>query len=164
MIVLETERLFLREFKVSDGQHFYSLNLDKEVLKYTGDHSFNNVKEAEEFLSKYHHYKKYGYGRWAVIRKQDDAFLGWCGLKCTPSTNEVDIGFRFLKNHWNKGYATEAAEACLDIGFEKFKITCIVGRAMKKNKPSIKVLEKIGLVYDKPFNFDGEEGVIYKTS
>lgn len=164
MIVLETERLFLRELKVSDGQHFYNLNLDKEVLKYTGDHSFNSVHEAEEFLSNYHHYKKYGYGRWAVIQKQDEAFLGWCGLKCTLATNEVDIGFRFFKKYWNKGFATEAAEACLKIGFEKFNITSIVGRAMIKNKPSIKVLEKIGLVYDKPFDFDGEEGVIYKTS
>ena len=76
--------------------------------------------------------------------------------------DEIDIGFRFFKKFWNKGYATESAIACLELGFHKFNLQQIVGRARKENIASIKVLEKIGLHYWKDFDFDGEEGVVYK--
>lgn len=164
MHILETQRLLLRELKPDDAQSFFDLNSDPEVMKYTGDKAFVSVDEAHDFLSKYDHYKKYGFGRWAVIHKTDSSFLGWCGLKFSPETQEHDIGFRFFKKYWNKGYATEAAEACLRMGFEELHLPCIVGRAMKENKASIKVLEKIGLKYWKENPCGGEAGVIYKLN
>ena len=164
MPILETPRLYLREITVEDAENAYLLNLDPEVVKYTGDLPFVNVEEARTFLQNYDHYKKYQFGRWAVISKSDDQFLGWCGLKYTAELNEYDIGFRLSKKFWNLGYATEAAKACIKLGFEKYHFNEIVGRAMKENVASIKVLEKIGLRYDKPFDFDGNEGVIYKLT
>jgi [ribosomal protein S5]-alanine N-acetyltransferase len=161
MKILETTRLFLREFTTDDAESFYLLNLDPDVVKYTGDPPFQSVEDAMIFLKNYDQYKKYKVGRWAVINKADDEFLGWCGLKYTPDLDEYDIGFRFFKNHWNKGYATESAKACIDLGFNKYNLTVIVGRAMKDNIASIRVLEKIGLTYLKSFDFDGHEGVIY---
>ncbi len=160
--IIETKRLFLRELTISDAENMYLLNLDPEVLQFTGDEPFSDVQGAKTFLEKYDHYSKYGFGRWAVINKENNDFLGWCGLKYSPELDEFDIGFRFFKKHWNKGYATEAAEACLKLGFEKFKMQKILGRAMLKNIGSIKVLEKIGLKYLKPFNFNDEQGVIYQ--
>lgn len=160
--LLETERLYLREFTVEDAKHFYLLNLDAAVIKYTGDASFKSIDEAKVFLQNYTHYQKYEYGRWAAIRKKDAVFLGWCGLKYTEQKEEVDIGFRFFKKYWNKGYATEASKACIQYGLEKLEINEIVGRAMKNNIASTKVLEKIGLSYCKMFDFDGNKGVIYK--
>ena len=160
--IIETKRLFLRELTISDAENMYHLNLDPEVLQFTGDEPFQDVQSAKTFLEKYNHYSKYGFGRWAVINKENIDFLGWCGLKYSPELDEFDIGFRFFKKHWNKGYATEAAEACLKLGFEKFKMQKILGRAMLKNIGSIKVLEKIGLKYLKPFNFNDEQGVIYQ--
>ena len=77
--------------------------------------------------------------------------------------NEYDIGFRFFKKYWNKGYATESSKACLSYGINELKMTEILGRAMKENKASIRVLEKIGLEFEKEFDFDGNIGVIYKT-
>ena len=68
----------------------------------------------------------------------------------------------FFEEEWNKGYATESAIACLDYGFEELKLRGIIGRAMKNNVRSIRVLEKIGLQYEKDIEFDGCEGVIYK--
>jgi ribosomal-protein-alanine N-acetyltransferase len=163
MLILETQRLLLREITESDAENAYLLNLDPDVIKYTGDKSFDSPAEAREFLSRYDHYKKYGFGRWGVISKENSEFMGWCGLKYSADTDEHDIGFRFFKKHWNKGYATESAMACLQLGFEKFNMGTIVGRAMKENAASIRVLEKIGLIYWKDFDFDGQQGVVYRV-
>lgn len=131
------------------------------VTKYTGDNPFESVFLVKEFLSNYDHYAKYGFGRWAVIHKPYNTFLGWCGLKYTPELGETDIGFRFFKKYWNQGFATESAKACIERGFRKFGLKRMVGRAMKENVASIKVLGKTGLTYLKSFDFEGEEGVIY---
>lgn len=160
---LETERLYLREITVDDAEHAYLLNLDEEVLRYTGDEPFESIEEAREFLSKYDHYAKYGFGRWGVIRKSDNVFLGWCGLKYTKELDEFDIGFRFSKKYWNKGYATESAIACLKIGFEKFKMPAIVGRARKENLASIRVLEKLGLTYSNSYEENGKTWMVYSV-
>lgn len=162
-MILTTQRLTLRQLTPEDAEHCYLLNADPEVIRYTGDDAFTDVEAARNFLEGYDHYEKYGFGRWAVIRKEDGAFLGWCGLKYTPETDEYDIGFRFFKKYWNQGYATEAALACLDYGFEKLGLKTIIGRAMKANTASVKVLDKIGMVYWKPMDFHGGEGVVYSA-
>jgi len=74
-------------------------------------------------------------------------FIGWCGLKLIPEKNEIDLGYRFQKNAWGKGYATESANACLKYAFEKHKLNRIVGRALPENINSIRVLEKCGMSY-----------------
>lgn len=160
----ETERLYLREMTPEDAPFAYTLNADPDVLKYTGDDSFDSIDEAREFLSNYDHYRHYGFGRWAVVLKSTNEVIGWCGLKYIADLDEFDIGFRFLKTHWNQGYASEAASVCLKAGFNHFKMPEIVGRAMKDNLGSIRVLEKIGLSYYKDYQFDEEDGVIYKIS
>lgn len=164
MNIAETERLILRELNAGDAESFYLLNLDPEVIKYTGDSSFSNIAEARVFLENYTHYKKYGYGRWAVIDQRSHDFLGWCGLKYTPASNQTDIGFRFFRKYWGNGYASEATEAALRIGFLQYHLKQIVGRAMKDNLASIHVLKKSGLLIHGSFDFDGQEGVLYEIS
>ncbi|WP_298308364.1 GNAT family N-acetyltransferase [Flavobacterium sp.] len=159
--ILETSRTYLRELTIDDALHFHELNADKEVIKYTGDVAFESIEKAKEFLLNYNHYKKFGYGRWAVIDKSNHEFLGWCGLKYTAEVDEVDIGFRFFKMHWNKGFASESAKACIDYGFEKLNLNSIVGRAMEANIASIKVLEKIGMNYINTIDFEKHRGVLY---
>lgn len=163
-IITQTPRLLLKEFTIDDAENLYLLNLDPEVIKYTGDNPFRNIKEAKIFLENYDHYQKYEFGRWAVIHKSDKAFLGWCGLKYSPDVNEYDIGFRLFKSYWNKGFAIEAAIACLDLGFNKYGMNEILGRVMKSNEASIKVLEKIGLKFRKNFDFGSQEGLIYSIN
>lgn len=159
---IETERLFLRKLTIDDAQSFYELNLDPNVIKYTGNVPFLNVEEAKCFLKHYKDYHENGFGRWAVIDKKNNEFLGWCGLKYNHKTMDTDIGFRFFEKYWNSGFATESARACLDYGFEKLNRQKIIGRAMAANTASIKVLEKIGLSFEKNFDFDGHPGVIYR--
>lgn len=160
--ILETERLLLREITPEDAEIAYRLNLDPEVIRYTGDGPFASTEDARDFLQKYDHYRKYGFGRWAVIRKSDGEFLGWCGLKYSADTDEYDIGFRFFKKYWGQGYATEAAKACLEKGFKELGMKVIIGRAMKANRASIRVLEKIGLQYYRDGDCGEEDGVIYR--
>ncbi len=159
--ILQSERTLLRYLTTKDAEHFYNLNLDPEVLKYTGDDPFKNIDAAKEFLEKYDQYKKYGVGRMAVIDKKTHEFLGWCGLKYSPELDEYDIGFRFFKKYWNKGYATETSKIFIDFGFHELQLNRIVGRAMIDNVASVKVLQKIGMTYSKEFDFDGHKGVVY---
>lgn len=162
-IILETDRLYLRELNIQDSEDLYNLNLNPNVIRYTGNSAFKNIEEAKQFLLYYQDYELNGFGRWAVIEKENEEFLGWCGLKYDKGKNETDIGFRFFEEKWNKGYATESAKACVEYGFEKLNLKTIIGRAMKNNIASIKVLEKIGLQFVNEFDFDESNiGLIYK--
>lgn len=158
--ILQTPRLILRELNINDAQNFYELNANPNVIKFTGDSSFQSISEAEEFLKNYDDYKRNSYGRWAVMKKDSNKFLGWCGLKFDGK--ETDIGFRFFEHSWNKGYATESAKACLEYGFNKLNLTEIVGRAMKDNLGSHKVLEKTGLKPYYELEKDDHKWLIYK--
>lgn len=158
--ILQTPRLLLREFHISDAESFYKLNLNPNVVRYTGNKPFESISEAEDFLKNYNDYEQNGYGRWAVIEKETNDYLGWCGLKFDG--NETDIGFRFFEEYWNKGFATESAQACINYGFNELNLKEIVGRAMKENIGSVKVLEKIGMKFIKEMEFDLHPGVLYK--
>ena len=162
--ILETNRLLLREFELNDKHSFFELNEDNDVIKYTGDKAFDSVQLAGKFLKTYTHYQQYGYGRWAVILKDDNTFAGWCGLKFTPATNEVDLGYRFFKKYWNKGYATEAAIACIHYGFNQLQLKKIIGRVVNENVASIKVLINAGMKFEKEIDFDGRKGSCYAIS
>jgi RimJ/RimL family protein N-acetyltransferase len=164
LIQLETARTYLRNLTVADAEDFYSLNLDPEVMRYTGDNPFKSFEEAKRFLAEYDQYQKYGVGRLAVIEKKTGDFLGWCVLKYTPREDYYDLGYRFFRSNWNKGYATETALANLHFGFRQKGLNEIVGRAFFDNTASIKVLKKIGMTYRKALDFEGKEGVWYSMT
>ena len=158
--ILETSRLILREFELHDAKEMWELNNDPDVIKYTGDPPFESVEEAKLFLKNYSDYQKNGFGRWAVLLKDTNEIIGWCGLKLNDDT-KVDIGFRFFKKYWNNGYATESAKACLQYGFKNLELTEIIGRASVYNKPSIKVLENIHMNYWKTETYPGLGDTVY---
>ncbi len=158
--IIETPRLLLREFVLNDAENIWELNSDPEVIKYTGDPPFETIEKAREFLLNYKDYEKNSFGRWAVITKASNSFIGWCGLKFNEQ-NLVDIGFRFFRREWNKGYATEAAHACLVYGFKELNLNEIIGRVARQNKASIKVLEKLSMDYWKNDNCKGIEDSLY---
>lgn len=159
--IIETERLVLREFDLSDAKEMFLLNSDNDVIKYTGDTSFKNIEDAEKRIRNYDQYKKYKMGRWTVLTKEANEYLGWCGLKYLEDTKETDIGFRFHKKHWGRGYATESAIACLHYGFENLRLKKIIGRALKLNVASIHVLEKIGMQYEREETLHDGPAVVY---
>lgn len=146
-LIAATDRLYLREFIMDDSVHFYQMNADKQVLQYTGDIPFISRKEALDFLHDYKEYDLHGIGRWAVIRKSDEEFLGWCGLKYHPEENITEVGFRFYRKYWGMGYATEAARAAVEYGFSNRKILRIYAHAHIDNKASLRVIDKLGMEY-----------------
>lgn len=163
-MAIQTGRLILRKFDVSDAKDFYELNSDKEVLKYTGDRPYSSINDAQEFIEHYDEYNKSGYGRLSIVLKDTSTTIGWCGLRYMAQLDEVDIGYRIKKEYWNCGYTTEAAVACIAYGFDRLNIKEIVGRSVKRNLASIRVLEKVGMTYWKDFEFNGELASYYKIT
>jgi len=159
--ILETERLRLRELTAGDAAVFFELNNDEEVIRFTGDAAFADVGAARSFLEGYRPYAETGYGRWAVERKTDDVFLGWCGLKLNED-GETDLGFRLFRRYWGNGYATEAATACLHVAFGRLGLDAVIGRTLQANTASVRVLEKIGMKERHPAVFHGQPGWIFR--
>lgn len=160
---LTTDRLTMRPFRAEDGVLMYALNEDPEVLQYTGDVQFADVAAASVFLRDYDQYEKYGVGRLVVVLKETGETLGWCGLKYHPAADEYDIGYRFFKQHWGKGYATESAKAAMKYGFETLKLDRIIGRARVENPASINVFNKLCMRFVEPYTEDGKNWVLYEV-
>jgi ribosomal-protein-alanine N-acetyltransferase len=158
-IVIRTARLTLRNFDPADAADMFEMNSDPAVIKYTGDDPFDSVEAARKFINGYEAYKKYGCGRWTVLF--GGTYAGWCGLNFNFDVQETDLGFRLKKNFWSKGIATEAAQACVDYGLRNLGLTRIIGRAMEENSASIRVLEKVGMRFEKEFEAHGGKCVQY---
>jgi [ribosomal protein S5]-alanine N-acetyltransferase len=144
--ILETERLYFREFTLQDAVCLYEMHRDPAITKYTGDPiPWDSVALVEHILAEaiLPQYKN-NIGRWAVHLKENDTFIGWCGLKDIGA--EVDLGYRFIQKYWGNGYATEAASAVLEWGIRQ-GFQNLVGRADLENKASVKVLSRIGFSY-----------------
>jgi RimJ/RimL family protein N-acetyltransferase len=155
----------LRTFTIDDAQLIYDLNNDGNVTRFTYD-PINDLDQAKEILERIilPQYALYNHGRWAVHSKTDLEFIGWCGLKYRFERNEVDLGYRFKQSAWGKGYATEAAFACLKYGFENLNIQKVTGRAVPENIGSWRVLEKIGMQFTKEESVDGHWSKTYELS
>lgn len=160
-VIIETPRLLLRQFTADDAPLIYRLNKDPEVTRYTLD-PVRDEAHAREVLEKaiLPQYLLYKHGRWAVHLRENLTFIGWCGLKYREELDEVDLGYRYTRESWGRGYATEAAFASLDYGFNQLMLKRIVGRALPGNIASLNVLEKCGMRY---VGEETVEGLLHKT-
>jgi RimJ/RimL family protein N-acetyltransferase len=150
-LVVETQRLLLREYTSEDAEATFVLGSNPLVQRYTGDACFRSVEEAEAVILRHpiEDYRKYGFGRWAVVYKPDGRLIGMAGLKYLAEWDEVDLGYRLLPEYWGMGLATEASLASLRYGFETLRLSRILGLVHPANVRSIRVLEKCGLTFEK---------------
>jgi RimJ/RimL family protein N-acetyltransferase len=162
-IVLQTERLLLREFDESDAAAFYLLGSDPTVTRYTGDGGLTGVEHAREVLCAHPiaDYRKYGFGRWACVLKATGRVIGFAGLKYLDDLKEVDIGYRLLPAHWGAGLATEACRPVVDYGFARLGLRQIIGLVDPENAASVRVLEKLGLAFAGMVEFRGDRVARY---
>lgn len=144
---LETPRLRLRHFTPFDVQIMFELNSDPEVIRYAESTPTLNLDEARERLQQgpLDDYRKYGYGRFAVELKTTGEVIGFCGIKYLPEIDLPEVGYRFLKAHWGKGYGTESARACVDFAREDLEIKKLIALIMPDNSASINIAEKLGM-------------------
>ena len=156
---VETERLILRELLETDVNGMFELDADPEVHRYLGNKPIRTIEQVSETISFIRdQYTANGIGRWAIIEKETNAFVGWGGFKfITELTNGhqnyYDLGYRLVKRFWGKGYATEAAQASIDYAFNELKLSTIYAIADVQNLPSRKVLEKCNFQYVEIFDY-----------
>ena len=136
MIVLETDRLILREIQQSDFEELLPMNSDSEIMKYVGDGSVRTpegmIAELEMLTSFYT--RNPGLGIWAIVLKSINNFIGASGLVYYDNTPEIEIGYRILKEYWNNGYATEASIGLLQYGFKTLRLKNWFPRPMLKTR------------------------------
>jgi ribosomal-protein-alanine N-acetyltransferase len=158
-VILETDRLLLREYVEDDAEAFFELNSDPQVLRFVPDKGLLNVEQARQILIDHPiaDYRKYGFGRGACILKSTGEQIGFAGLKYLEEFGEVDVAFRLMRSHWGLGLATEAALASVRFGFADLGLKGIIGLVMPENKASVRVLEKTGLHYVETVTFWGSQ-------
>jgi len=150
---LETARLTLRRFEFDDAPFVVELLNQPSFLKNIGDRGVRNVDDARRYLREgpMAMYEKYGFGLWRASRRSDDVFVGMCGLLKRDILPDVDVGYAFLPEHWGQGYAFEAANASVELGARKFGLKRIIGVVSDHNAASIRVLEKVGMRFERMY-------------
>lgn len=160
-IIRETERLIIREILPTDVDEMFELHSDPEVHIYLGNDTVTSKEEMIEGVNFIRQqYVDYGVGRWAIIDKKSNEFVGWTGLEfVTKETNNhknyYDLGYRLIKRFWRQGIATESALASLDYAFDKLNTTKVCAIADCENEASNRVLNKVGLKIIETFYLEG---------
>ena len=162
-MILETERLILREFTLDDTAEYFRLISNPEVMRFSGNPPEQSIEEASQTLMQgpLQHYRVHGFGRWACIEKQNNELIGFNGCKYNDILNVTEIGYAFLPEYWGLGLATESSLAVMQYCHEVIDLKDIVAIVMPEHSASIAVLKKIGLQYDRMEVECGVEVAIY---
>ncbi|MBM7074064.1 GNAT family N-acetyltransferase [Shewanella sp. 202IG2-18] len=159
MFIIETDRLYIREFTLTDADFIFELMNTNEYIQNIGDRNIKTKSCAENFLADklIKSYQLHGYGLFAIIRKEDDAIVGMNGFVNRETLPHTDIGFAFLPQFMGKGYGYESSRALMQYAELNLKLSPILGITSKTNVASQTLLKKIGLRYIKPITLDEED-------
>jgi len=144
MMMIETERLYLRTFCEDDLSSLHSIFSDAETMAYYP--ALFTVEQTKNWITRnQERYQENGFGLWAIVLKETNELIGDCGLvkQTVDGRNEVEIGYHLNKNYWSKGFASEAAQGCKEYGFH-LGFNKLISIIDPKNRSSIRVAEKIG--------------------
>jgi ribosomal-protein-alanine N-acetyltransferase len=164
--IIETERLFLRELSADvDAEFVLELVNEPGWIRNIGDRGIRTIDGARDYIlnGPAKSYAQNNFGLYLVGLKETGGRLGICGLIKRETLEDVDIGFAFLERFWSKGYAVESASAVMDYGRDALGLKRIVAITIPANQGSIKVLEKIGLHFEKMVKMatDAEEIMLF---
>jgi len=151
MTVLETDRLVLRRLSAEDAEFILELLNQPSFLRYIGDKGVRTTEDAVNYIQTgpQASYEQFGFGLYLVELKGSGVSIGMCGLIKRDSLPDVDVGFALLPDYWSQGYAFEAAAAVMNYGREVFGLKRIVAITSLDNAASIKLLEKVGLRFER---------------
>lgn len=157
ILELESARLVLRQWRDGDLPEFARMCADPQVMRYFPA-NLSHLESAALIGRIRGHFAEYGFGLWALQRKDSGEFIGLTGLQNVSFeadfTPAVEIGWRLAREHWGLGYASEAAWTVLGCGFEHLDMDEIVAFAAVNNLPSQKVMQAIGMRNDPADNFE----------
>ncbi|HZF25151.1 MAG TPA: GNAT family N-acetyltransferase [Steroidobacteraceae bacterium] len=165
MTSIETPRLILERLTLADAEFIFGLVNQPSFVEFIGDKCVRNLDDARDYLLKgpIASYEAHGFGLYLTKLKHDRTPIGMCGLVKREALDDVDVGFAFLPEYWSKGYAVESAAAVLEQGRNAFGLRRIVGIARPDNRGSIRVLEKLGMKFERRVQImpEGPEDVLY---
>jgi len=164
-VILETSRLLLREFVPQDADALLAVLDDPVAMRYYPA-AFDR-KGVEEWIGRnMARYQRDGHGLWAMVLKDSGELIGDCGcaLQEVEGANHVEVGYHVRRDLWGKGYATEAARACMQYAFTALGITRIISMIRPENVQSVRVAEKNGLTRKKIIFWRGYDHCIYAKS
>lgn len=151
VLVLDTERLTLRLMTPGDAEFILELLNDPAFVRFIGDKGVRTLDDARQYIQTgpMASYDRYGFGLWLVELRATNVPVGICGLLQRDTLTDVDIGFAFLPQHRSLGYALESASAVLQYGREVLGLKRIIAITNADNGGSIRVLEKIGMSFER---------------
>jgi RimJ/RimL family protein N-acetyltransferase len=151
MTLLETERLNMRELAFDDAPFILTLLNDPSFLRYINDKNVRNLEDARQYMlnGPMNSYARNGFGLYLVALKESQTPIGLCGLLKREELPDADIGFAFLPEFWGKGFAQEAAVAVMKDARERLGLTRLLAIVMPDNHASIKLLEKLGMKFER---------------
>ena len=166
-LFFETERLLLRPLTFSDSLFTIELLNTEGYLTYIANRNVHTTAQAEDYLRNgpLKSYETYGFGISLVALKHSHQPIGMCGLLKRDYLEHPDIGFAFLPQYMSQGYAYEVASQTVQFGFAHLGLEKILGITLPTNVASIKLLERLGLLYEqRVVNETGEELCLYGIS
>lgn len=154
MVVLQTERLRLRPFTTDDAPFVLTLLNEPSFLRFIGDKNVRTLDDARQYLlnGPMASYNIHGFGILLVELKDSNIPIGMCGLIKREELPEPDIGFAFIPDYWGRGFAFEAATAVMNDARERLKLNHILAIVNPDNDASIKLLERLGMNYERMQN------------
>lgn len=162
--MLTTDRLEIRPFQESDLDGLFRMYGDEETMRYSGGSGGAHTREetAGSLARLMEHQDRHGFSLYALIDRERDEFVGECGMVYVEFTGpEVEVVYYIVRDHWGKGYATEATTACLAYGLDDLGMNRIIGIAWPDNPASLRVMEKSGMTYEGVDTYYGREMVRY---
>lgn len=159
MKILETNRLILRQLSTADVAFILELVNEPSFIQNIGDRGVRTLEDARAYILRVaiSSYEKNGFGLYLVELKDSGQAIGMCGLIKREGLEDVDIGYAFLPRFWLKGYAIEAASAVKDFARDALGLKRLVAITDPANQGSIRVLEKIGLKYEKMVRLSADD-------
>ena len=151
---IDTDRLLLRRWKPDDHAAFAAMCNDPDVMRYIGNGATRTSDDAARYIASFEkEWNECGFGLFAVELKQTGDLIGFTGFALPAFLPEVlpsvEIGWRFSSQTWGNGYASEAATASLSFGTTNLGITDIVSICQTGNEASKRIMQKLGLVFDR---------------
>ncbi len=146
--MLETPRLILRRFAESDTDAIFAMRRDAEIMRFIRAPQTNREETLSWLRLVSSKWEEEKIGFCAVIEKAANEMIGWCGLWKLKETSEVEVGYAIARKHWKKGFASEAAEAFLQYGFDELNLKEIVAVAHPENQASQSVMKRLGMTFD----------------